>query len=169
MPESHCSIPVSGGDVAQLTATDPTAVRIAAMDLLARREHSRRELRQKLLKRFQNAELVETQLDRLAEENLQSDSRYASSFLRQRICRGYGPNRIRQEMRQRGICDTEIEIAISEECPDWDALAAELYHRKFDGLPPGDLREKARRSRFMHYRGFEMDQYRRLLELHKRD
>lgn len=169
MPESHCSALDSGDDVAQPTAINPNAVRIAAMDLLARREHSRRELHQKLLKRFQDAELVETQLDRLAEENLQSDSRYASSFLRQRIGRGYGPRRIRQEMRQRGICDTEIDIAMSEESPDWNTLAAELYLRKFDGLPTSDLREKARRSRFMHYRGFEADQYRQLLERQKRD
>ena len=75
----------SGDAVDRLTAIDPNDIRIAAMDFLARREHSRRELRQKLLRRFKAPELIDTQLNRLTEENLQSDSRYAGSFLRQRI------------------------------------------------------------------------------------
>jgi regulatory protein len=154
----------SGDAVDRLTAIDPNDIRIAAMDLLARREHSRRELRQKLLKRFKTPELIDAQLDRLTEENLQSDSRYAGSFLRQRISRGYGPVRIRQEMRQKGISDAEIEVAISVEAPDWFALAEEAYSRKFGALPPADIRDKARRSRFMQYRGFALDHYQHLLD-----
>lgn len=144
--------------------TNPNDIRVAAMDLLARREHSRRELRQKLQKRFQDSDLIDEQLDRLAEENLQSDSRYAESFLRQRINRGHGPLRIRQEMRQKGIDDAEIEAAIAEEQPDWYALAEETYRRKFGGKPTEDIKEKAKRSRFMQYRGFSSDQFRILIE-----
>jgi regulatory protein len=154
----------SGGAFDQLAAIDPNHIRIAAMDLLARREHSRRELRQKLLRRFKAPELIDTQLNRLTEENLQSDSRYAGSFLRQRISRGYGPVRIRQEMRQKGISDAEIELAISAEAPDWFALAEDAYSRKFGALPVGDIRDKARRSRFMQYRGFALDHYQHLLD-----
>jgi SOS response regulatory protein OraA/RecX len=84
----------------------PSEIRRTAMDLLARREHSRRELKQKLKKRFRDDALIEEQLDTLAEENLQSDTRYAESFLRQRFNRGHGPVRIRQEMRQKGIPDS---------------------------------------------------------------
>ncbi len=151
-------------DVVPRTAINPNDIRIAAMDLLARREHSRRELRQKLQKRFKDPELVEAQLDRLAEERLQSDSRYAESFLRQRLNRGHGPVRIRQEMRQKGITDDEIARAMAEESADWSALAEETYRRKFGTLPPEDMREKARRSRFMQYRGFSPDHYQHLLQ-----
>ena len=143
---------------------DPAGIRLAAMDLLARREHSRRELRQKLLRRFRDEELVDDQLDQLAAENLQSDQRYAESFLRQRIARGHGPLRIRQEMRQKGITDGEISQALAEEDPDWFALAEETYRRKFGALPPEDIREKAKRSRFMQYRGFALDHYQHLLK-----
>lgn len=151
-------------DLDQLTAINPADIRMAAMDLLARREHARGELKQKLRKRFDDEQLIDEQLDRLSEENLQSDSRYAASFLRQRINRGHGPLRIRQEMRQKGISDSEIAVAMEEEGPDWYALAAETYRRKFGELPPDDIREKARRSRFMQYRGFGLDHYQHLLD-----
>lgn len=150
-------------DLDQLAAINPADIRYVAMDLLARREHSRRELKQKLRKRFDDEDLIEGQLDRLREENLQSDSRYAESFLRQRINRGHGPLRIRQEMRQKGIGDSEIAAAMDEENPDWYALAEETYRRKFGELPPEDIREKAKRSRFMQYRGFGLDHYQHLL------
>ena len=146
-------------DFDELTAVNPVDVRTKAMDLLARREHSRRELKQKLLKRFGDGDLIDQQLDLLAEENLQSDARYAESFLRQRINRGYGPNRIRQEMRLKGISDTEMNAAMQEESPDWRALAVATFERKFGALPAQDLKEKARRIRFMEYRGFSRDQY----------
>ncbi len=164
MPESYRDTPEQGDDFDQLTAINPNDIRFAAMDLLARREHSRRELQQKLLKRFKAPELVEEQLDRLAAENLQSDSRYAGSFLRQRLGRGHGPMRIRQERRQKGISDAEIELAMAEESPDWYALCEETYRRKFGALPPADIREKAKRSRFMQYRGFALDHYQHLLD-----
>lgn len=143
---------------------NPNDIRIAAMDLLARREHARGELKQKLQKRFPDSELIDEQLDRLAEENLQSDSRYAASLLRQRINRGHGPQRIRQEMRHKGIADTAISAAIEAEAPDWYALAEAAYRRKFGALPPEDIRDKARRSRFMQYRGFGLDHYSHLLD-----
>ena len=163
MPESRPEASDSGDGFDQRTAINPADVRMAAMDLLARREHSRRELRQKLLKRFKDPERVELQLDLLAEENLQSDARYAESFLRQRISRGHGPMRIRQEMRQKGISDTGISAAMEAECPDWYALAEATYRRKFGAVPPQDIKDKARRSRFMQYRGFGLEHYQHLL------
>ena len=151
---------MSDDDLDQLTAINPADIRMAAMDLLARREHSRRELKQKLKKRFKDDKLIDEQLDRLAEERLQSDRRFAESFLRQRINRGQGPMRIRQEMRQKGISDSEIDAALEEEQPDWYALAEEVYRRKFGELPPEDIKAKAKRSRFMQYRGFSLEHFR---------
>ena len=134
------------------------------MNLLARREHSRRELKQKLKKRYPDEDLIEEQLDRLAEEKLQSDVRFAESFLRQRVSRGHGPIRIRQEMRQRGISETEVSEAMEAESPDWLAQAEHTYRRKFGNLPADDIREKSRRSRFMQYRGYSLEHYQHLLD-----
>ena len=131
---------------------------------ISRREHSRRELRDKLKRRYPDLDLIDEQLDRLTEENLQSDARFAESFLRQRLSRGHGPMRIRQEARQKGISDSEISAAMEAESPNWYDLARDTYQRKFGALPPEDIKEKARRSRFMQYRGFGLDHYQYLLD-----
>lgn len=150
-------------ELQQLEPINPTDIRLKAMDLLARREHSRQELMQKLLKRFNDAELINEQLDRLVDDNLQSDARYAESYVRQRSNRGYGPLRIFQEMRQRGIPEGGIQDAMNSADYDWSANAEKALHRKFGTAPAADITEKARRSRFMQYRGFSSDHFRDIL------
>ena len=145
-------------------SVDPAAIRLAAMDLLARREHSRRELAQKLKKRFKDDVGIDAQLDRLANEHLQSDSRYAESFVRQRVNRGHGPARIRQEMRQKGITDGDIEIAMAALDVDWAEQAELTWRRKFGEGPACDIKEKARRDRFMRYRGFSGEHFRHMMD-----
>ena len=142
---------------------NPADIRRAAMDLLARREHSLRELRDKLKRRFPDPELLMQELERLRDEHLQSDTRFAESFARQRLLRGQGPLRIRQEMRQRGLSDAEISAALEALDVDWFELAAEVLEKKFGGLPAEDLKERARRGRFMQYRGFSLEHFQDLL------
>ncbi len=143
-------------------AVNPADVRLAAMNLLARREHALGELRTKLARRFPDRARVEEQLQILREENLQSDQRFAESFARQRVTRGQGPQRIRMELRQRDIPGDLVESALAATEADWSALAKEVLSRKFGDGPPADTRDKARRLRFLQYRGFEADHYRAL-------
>ena len=131
-------------------------IRLQAMNLLARREHLRAELYQKLRKRF-GAEAeseIDTELDRLTEENLLSDERFAESYIRQRSGKGYGPDRIRQELRQKGLDGGLLEIAMESAEVDWVAIATEVRLKKFGPAQPGDFKEKARQLRFLNYRGF---------------
>jgi regulatory protein len=69
----------------------PAKIRSAAMDLLTGREFSRAELAKKLDNRFDGDSAISAVLDRLQEEGLQSDQRFAEAFLRSRIYRGQGP------------------------------------------------------------------------------
>lgn len=149
--------------VAKLTAVNPVDVRVAAMNLLSRREHTRKELSQKLHRRFDDLAVIDAELDKLKEENLQSDSRFAESFVRMRFARGYGPLRIRQEMRQKGIADDNIQAAMTAEDFDWYVSAEDVLNRKYGASPARELKEKARRVRFMQYRGFSGDHYKHLL------
>ena len=128
---------------------NPAEVRVAAMNLLARREHSRGELLQKLLRRFPDRKLVSVELQRLTDENLQSDRRYVESFVRQRAGRGYGPRRLRQELRQRDVDDTDIADALASDEFDWTTLAEEVFRKKFSDPGKVELKERARRVRFM--------------------
>ncbi|EAQ97042.2 hypothetical protein KT71_12305 [Congregibacter litoralis KT71] len=127
------------------------------MNLLARREHSLSELQRKLARRFDREEL-DAALQKLADENLQSDERFAQSFTRERMLRGVGPLRIESELRQRGVRSSYIDHAIAfvptEEGLTWRGVAKDVLERKFGCEPPADLAEKARRLRFLGYRGF---------------
>jgi regulatory protein len=143
---------------------NPAEVRVAAMNLLARREHSRSELLQKLLRRFPDRELLSAELQRLADENLQSDRRYVESFVRQRAGRGYGPRRLRQELRQRDVDDADIADALASDELDWTTLAEEVFRKKFGAPGKVELQERTRRVRFMEYRGFCAGQYRHLID-----
>ena len=150
--------------VAQDTASfKPADIRLAAMNFLARREHSLGELRTKLRRRFPDEQQVETQLQKLVIEKLQSDERFAESYARMRAGRGYGPARVRQDMREKGVSDVDIATAFEAAELDWDALAVQVLHKKFGSQAPADLKEKAKRIRFMQYRGFAADHYQRLI------
>jgi len=155
----------SGGDAVAPAAINPVDVRLAAMNLLARREHSLHELRQKLRRRFPDESVLALELARLQDENLQSDQRYAQSYLRQRSGRGYGPQRVRREMHDKGLSDEQIADAFATVEVDWYELAAQVMRKKFGAVPVTELKEKARRLRFMQYRGFHGDHYQHLLEL----
>ncbi len=147
-----------------LPEADAGTLRRRAMDLLARREHSRRELRNKLLAKSDAAATVESVLDTLETEGLLSDQRFAEAFVRSRVGRGHGPVRIRQELRQRGVADGLAAEAMAAEGCDWFALAADVVRRKFGSEPAGDRRELARRLRFLQYRGFTAEQCREAVE-----
>jgi len=142
---------------------NPVAVRRAAMDLLARREHGRVELTRKLRQRGAIDELIELALDRLAEEGLLSEARYLESFIRYRSSAGYGPARIREELGQRGLVRGDIDQALRESEVDWGERLRDVWQRKFAGQRPQDPRGRAQQTRFLVYRGFSMDMIGRLL------
>ena len=140
-------------------------LRLAGMDLLARREHGSTELKTQLIRRFRkrhcDPDTVEQVTQQLIEEGLLSDERFAASRVRQLAGRGYGPSRIRNDLRQQNvehlISDTMEEAFDSE--LNWEAEAAAVYEKKYAGKPiVGDWdarqRERGKRLRFMQYRGF---------------
>lgn len=140
-------------------AGDAIAVRRAAMDLLARREHSRFELERKLLRRHPLG-LIGEAIARLAEEGLQSDERFAESYVRQRVERGYGPLRIQRELQERGVEERVAANALKASEVDWAQVANQALEKKFGPLvekPPQSMADKARVLRFAAYRGFSRE------------
>lgn len=145
-----------------------TELRETAIRLLARREHGRRELADKLGRKQPGADPgdVEQVLDALAAEGLQSDARFAESFARQRAGKRYGPVRIRAELRQRGIGDAEVEAAMASLEVDFFELAAAVYAQRYGRAgAPGDRKERARRHQALLRRGFGHDHLREIDEL----
>ena len=139
------------------------AVRHAAMDLLAQREHGRVELIRKLRRLGADAEHIDSALERLSEEGLLSEARYLESFISYRARSGYGPQRIRDDLAQRGLQRGDIEQALADSGFDWRARLHELWQRKFSGRLPSDARERGKQMRFLIYRGYPSDMVAQLL------
>jgi regulatory protein len=129
-------------------------VRFAAMNSLARREHSALELRAKLLKKFEQAELVEAAVARLTEQGLQSDERFAEAFTTMRQRQGKGSSLIKLELRERGVSADIIASLIDDADSLWFTLADEVRTKRFGSQLPLELKEKARQIRFLQARGF---------------
>ena len=145
-------------DELELPDTSPRDVRLAAMRLLTRREHSCQELKQKLQHKGFDAVLVEKVTAQLQQEGLLSDARFAESYLRSRFNRGYGPIRIQQELKQRGADEEIISATVIEDDPDWFELARRVREKRFGKALPGSLPERMKQQRFLQYRGFNQQQ-----------
>ena len=106
---------------------------------------------------------MEGVLDDLARRRLQSDARYTEQYVAQRAARGYGPARIRAELRERGIDDAVVADWLDERDPVWKERLAEVARKRFGATGPADFRDRARRARFLEYRGFGAELIRRVL------
>ncbi len=140
-------------------AADPAAARAAAVALLARRDLSSAELRERLGTRGFGPEATAAALAELAAEGALNDERYAHNYVAYHAGRGRGPIRIGTDLRARGLPQELIEAAL-ESGPDWRAAAAAVRARRFGKAAPANWREKARQARFLQYRGFSADHIR---------
>lgn len=161
----------------------PTApsLKARALRLLAQREHSRSELRRKLLAHALKAEVakrpaddggapdddaraaataaVDDLLDALEAAGHLSEVRFVESRVHARAPR-FGRRRIEAELARHGLeigATADRELAASEV-----ERAREVWARRF-GAPPNDARERARQMRFLAGRGFEGDAIRRVV------
>ena len=134
-----------------------TRARNSAMRLLSRREHSRAELRGKLVGRGFENDLVEELLQGLEDQDLLSDERFAMSLIASRAETGYGPNRIGVELRNRGVSEELAREALAKAEIDWEERVTDQVARKFGSDPAQTFPEWARRARYLERRGFSQD------------
>ena len=145
-------------------AADPAAVRAKAIELLARREHSRLELRQKLLQRGYPPELIDPALERLIEERLLDEGRYAELYACARADKGYGPLRIARELRERGVPEDQVAATLVTLENDWLAKLRELHRKRFKSRVPADVAGRLQQTRVLRQHGFTLDQIKHLFE-----
>ncbi|MES2623933.1 MAG: regulatory protein RecX [Pseudomonadota bacterium] len=144
---------------------EPPAIttRRAAMNLLARREHSFHELLQKLTEKFPDFsadEVILPALQQLQDENLQSDERFAEAYVRYRSTRGIGPQKIAAELYSRKLNSDLLKSALYENGPDWAEMCIATLEKKFRIKANAAEAERMYWQRFLLQRGFDQQDIR---------
>ncbi len=133
----------------------------AALRALMRRAHSVYEMRQALVRRSDDPAAVRRVLDRLKQQNLLDDARYARQFARYRVeSRRQGRYRIARELRTRGVPDRHIEAALEETFSETDerSLVRKRLERRMKVLRGAlDDRKLASLYRSLLRAGFSSD------------
>ena len=151
------------------------------MNILAGREHSYFELRQKLRQKLnrrqskkdagseseehdfeQKEELIDEVLEQLVQENLLDDQRFTESFIRSRISRGSGPIKIRHELTEKGVASDLIDDYLDDSFEFWQETIEAVRCKRFGEQYPEDYKEQTKQSRFLYQRGFGSELIRRL-------
>lgn len=156
--------PTSTSDPVRKGETPRQAGIRIAVGMLARREHTRQEIRDKLAQRGLEAEVVTGVIETLLKDGLLSEERFAEQFVRQRVERGDGPLKIRIEMQRRGVEEEQVELQLEAVEADWRELAENARRKRFGDEIPAEYAERARQARFLQGRGFGMEQIRRVLK-----
>ena len=140
-------------------------IREICLRLLTRRDYSQLELLDRLIKKdFDRAE-SQIIIDDLAEQGWQSDLRFAESYARYRIKKGYGPIKISYELQQRGVESFDFDTVVFDLADDWDDLLRQVYERKYSDEKTLLSKEWLKRSRFLQQRGFSGELINRLFKV----
>jgi regulatory protein len=135
-----------------------------ALKTMARREHSARQLRDRIRERFPDAspETVGDVLNDLAGRNYVDDRRFAAAYVASRL--GRGRPRLQAELEGAGV-ETAIIASVLDPHP-WPSIR-DLLRDKMKTLriaPPLEARDAARLSRALQRLGYDGEDVRLELE-----
>ncbi len=128
-----------------------------AVRLLSRREHSAFEIRDKLTQRDFDEIEIEQAIIELQQGDWLSDERYAEAYIRMRQLKGFGPIRIAIELNERGVKESIVDTYLHAGDESWRQTLLRQYEKKYKSRDVEDYSDKAKRIRFMQYRGFPLD------------
>jgi len=131
------------------------SLRERALKLLARREHSRRELARKLAPHSEDPDELERVLDELEARGWLSERRVVEQVVHARRTR-FGARRIERELIEKGVSEEAVAAALPELKAGELEAARAVWRRKF-GRQPRTAAERARQARFLQGRGFPLD------------
>lgn len=126
-----------------------------ALRLLARREHTRRELERKLAPHVPDSAELQALLDDFTARGWLSETRAVDQLVQAKRGR-LGPARIRQALLQKGVAAELIEPALRALKDTELEAARSVWARKFKTLPQTTA-DRARQVRFLQSRGFSVE------------
>lgn len=104
--------------------------KIIAMRYLLRREHSRAELMQKMLRKGVDEAVAEQACTVLEEKDFLSEARFAQAFIQSKARAGYGHSWIAAALRSKGVVDAQMHTAFDACGIDWRDVAEQALQRK---------------------------------------
>ncbi|MGK8252112.1 regulatory protein RecX [Moraxella lacunata] len=165
----------------QLPDKETRYLRWLAFYYLSKKELSRHELKTKLIAKDCDPQAVDDLLDEFAEKGYQSDTRCATTLVREAVRKGRGVRYLTDSLKKAGldvkafggvdelivmsdvdsvadgtILDNDNKGNDKDDEIDWLKLAVEARCKKYGDNIPKDPKEKARQLRFLQYRGFDM-------------
>lgn len=142
-----------------------------ALRILAGRDHSKSELNRKLKQRGFKAEDIEKAVSECERLDYINDERTARLYINQMIRKGQGLNRIRHELKKKGLRGQRIQDILAEIESDLDeAQGAERILKKNIKRFEREADPKKRRGkiyRFLLARGFSQDTIRQLIDMYE--
>jgi regulatory protein len=132
-----------------------------ALQLLARREHSRAELQRKLAAHEQSEGQLQSVLDELQAKGFINEERVIESVVHRRAGK-LGAARIRQELQAKGLPPEAMAQALAQLKSTELERAREVWQRKF-GQAATEPKEHARQTRFLISRGFAAEVVRKIV------
>lgn len=131
-----------------------------ALELLSRRPHSRKELKDKLLRRGVSEEDAEDCVQWLSDRGFLDDEEYAGAVARHYAAKGYGAGRVRSELQRRGI-DRELAADTLSDLPDNAGKIDAFLARKLTDVNDREAVRKVSAALFR--RGFSWEEIRAAL------
>ena len=124
-------------------------------------DRCKQEVEKKLTSLGANSSQIPDIIIHLEAERFLDEARYASSFVRGKFTyKRWGKNKLMYELRQRGVPESLIEKALSEEIDQehYEITARKLVERKAKQLGADSVAEvRDKVVRFMQQKGFEWD------------
>ena len=129
-----------------------SSARAAAAGIISSRALSKKELTRRLVQKGSDESDAQAAADWLEDIGAVNDADYAASLVRHYGGRGYGPARVREELRRRGV-DRELWDAAMEEMPDPAEILDQLIRKRCGGVL-SDPKERRRTGDALMRRGF---------------
>ena len=128
-----------------------------ALDIISRREHSEKEIREKLYKKFNDHKVSELVITSLIEKGLVNDHRFAEMYIIARKRKGFGPKKIAYELLAKGVSDDISSKALNEE-GGWRIAALNAFNKKYKNGIADNFKEMNKQKIFLQNRGFTFEE-----------
>ena len=128
-----------------------------ALDIISRREHSEKEIREKLYKKFNDHKVSELVITSLIEKGLVNDHRFAEMYIIARKRKGFGPKKIAYELLAKGVSDNISSQALNEE-GGWRIAALNAFNKKYKNGKADNFKELNKQKIFLQNRGFTFEE-----------